>query len=167
LNNGNTKSCGCLSIDKAKEQGKQSAKIKDTPISKTKAYKVWCDMKARCYDINNDHYKDYGGRGIKICNEWINDSLAFYNWAKLNGYKKGLKIDRINNNGNYEPNNCKWSTQKEQCNNTRSNKLIEFNNKIQTQQQWTEELNFSKDLIYSRLKRGWSIERTLTTKHRR
>lgn len=120
-------------------------------------------MKRRCYDIDKDNYKFYGERGITICDEWKNNSLNFYNWAINNGYEEDLTIDRINTHGNYEPDNCRWITQKEQCNNTRSNKLIEFNGKIQTQQQWTEELNFTNDLIYARLKRGWSVEKALTT----
>ena len=79
-------------------------------ISKTKLYNVFYNMKDRCYNPNCRAYKDYGGRGIKICEEWLEDVVTFYNWAMMNGYKEGLSVDRINVDGDYEPNNCRWVT---------------------------------------------------------
>lgn len=90
-----------------------------------KLIKVLVGMKQRCYNPNVPYYKNYGGRGIKICEEWLNDSKKFYEWAENNGYKEGLTIDRINVDGDYEPTNCRWATYKEQNNNKRKD-LIKY-----------------------------------------
>ena len=79
-------------------------------MSNTKIYSIYNNMKDRCYNIRNHAYKDYGGKGVIICDEWLNDFTNFYEWSKKNGYKEGLSIDRINVNGNYEPSNCRWIT---------------------------------------------------------
>lgn len=83
-------------------------------------YGVWSQMKSRCYNCNHKSYKDYGGRGIKVCNQWRSDFKLFYRWAKRNGYKNGLQIDRIDFNGNYSPRNCRFVTQAENLRNRRS-----------------------------------------------
>lgn len=119
-------------------------------------------MNERCYSPKAINYKNYGARGIKICDEWKNDFTAFYNWAIANGYDDKLSIDRIDNDGNYEPNNCRWVTRKKQCNNRRSNRLIECNGKIQTLQEWADETNINSNTITLRLKRNWTIERALS-----
>lgn len=80
-------------------------------------------MKERCYNKNAANYRNYGGRGISICNDWLNSFESFRNWAIENGYSDSLSIDRINVDGNYEPPNCRWATQKEQNNNKRNNRL--------------------------------------------
>jgi hypothetical protein len=113
INSGNTKSCGCN-----KSNAIRKAQIKHGMAS-ARINKIFRGMKDRCFNSNSPNFKDYGGRGITICNEWLNDFMAFYNWATNNGYDEKLTIDRINNDGNYEPNNCKWATKLEQCNNQR------------------------------------------------
>lgn len=115
LRSGKTVSCGCYNkdiINQPKTHGK----------SRTKLYMVYTSIKQRCLNPNNKNYDDYGGRGIKICNEWEKDYITFEKWAIDNGYKEGLTIDRINNDGNYEPSNCRWSDKKTQVNNQRIRK---------------------------------------------
>ena len=87
----------------------------------TRIYETWCGMKKRCYNPNSKSYKDYGERGIVVCDEWKNDFLSFYNWSVQNGYGENLQIDRIDTNGNYEPSNCRWITHAEQQRNRRNN----------------------------------------------
>lgn len=161
LNNGHTKSCGCLQKEKVTTHGKKN----------TKLYKVWASMKARCDNSSHKAYENYGGRGITVCDEWKNDFINFYNWAMENGYQDGLTIDRKDNNGNYEPLNCRWSTQKEQNNNTRRNQYIEFDGECHTIAEWAEIKKINRLTLWDRITRkGWSLERALTTppgKHRR
>lgn len=108
LKRGDTKSCGCLNKELSTTHGKWGHPLRF----------VWGSMKDRCTNSNNKYYKYYGGRGISICEEWKTDFKAFYEWAINNGWQKGLQIDRENNNGNYEPSNCRWATQKTQLRNT-------------------------------------------------
>ena len=111
-----TFSCGCYNKEYSKELHSKHN------MSSSKLYKVWGGMKTRCYNKNFIYYCNYGGRGIKVCDEWKNDFSKFYKWAINNGYKEGLTIDRINNDGNYEPNNCRWVTRAEQNRNKRYSK---------------------------------------------
>ena len=121
-------------------------------------------MVQRCHNKNNASYTFYGGRGIQVCDEWRASPNIFYKWAEDTGYRDNLTIERINNNGNYEPSNCKWVTRKEQANNRKSNHTITFNGMTKTITQWSEETKIPKTCIRDRLLRGWSIERTLTSK---
>jgi hypothetical protein len=124
-------------------------------------------MKMRCYNTKSNRYYRYGGRGIKICDEWLNDVESFRQWAINNGYADGLTIDRIDNNGDYCPQNCRWITRSEQSNNTSKSVMIEFNGKCQTLAQWSHELNIPTSTLHNRIRvHGWSIERALTTPRR-
>ena len=129
----------------------------------TRIHNEWRSMKRRCYSKEQKGYKDYGGRGITVCDEWLHDFQAFYDWAMANGYDDNLTLDRIDSNGNYEPSNCRWVSQKVQQNNRRNNHYITYNGKTQTAKQWAEELNINYSTIITRLNRGWSIERTFNT----
>ena len=116
LRSGKTKSCGCLIKDKWRDY----INSKSQPL-----YGVWLGMKARCHNKNVDEYKHYGERGICVCNEWL-DFTIFKQWALANGYQKSLSIDRINVDGDYEPENCRFVTQKEQQRNRRNNCYIDI-----------------------------------------
>lgn len=111
--------------------------------------------------VKDVNYANYGGRGITICNDWINDFNSFQAWALANGYKETLTLDRIDVNGNYEPNNCRWSTMKIQQNNRTNNRVIEFNGQRKTITQWAEEYGMSYRNLYYRLSNGYTIKDAL------
>ena len=113
----NTKSCGCLINEKLIERSTKHG------LKHHKLYSVWQNMKSRCYYNKRKQFKDWGGRGIKLCEEWRNDFKVFYDWAISNEYAEGLTIDRIDNGGNYEPNNCRFVTIQENLKNKRTNKI--------------------------------------------
>lgn len=150
-----TKSCGCLT----KKHG----------LTHHRLYYIWQDMKARCYNLKQQRYNRYGGRNIVVCDEWLNNFKSFYDWAMNNGYRDDLTIDRINNDGNYEPNNCRWATLIEQHNNTSRNRHLLYNGENLTIAEWSRKLNMTRNLIRDRLQAGWSVEKALTTpiKHKK
>lgn len=126
----------------------------------TKLYEVWCSMRARCNSISSNAYKYYGNRGISVCEEWDKDYSNFEKWAKENGYKEGLSIDRKNNDGDYCPENCRWVTMKEQANNQRNTLKIEYQGKSMTLHQWADYLGIKADTLYHRIfVLGWSVDR--------
>ncbi len=116
LRSGNTQSCGCF------QRSQTSSTNATHGGGGTRLYTIWKAMKARCYNLKAEKYKDYGGRGITICPEWKNDFSAFRDWALSSGYTDDLSIDRIDVDGNYEPLNCRWATAKEQRHNRRDSK---------------------------------------------
>lgn len=152
------KSCGCLKNQKLIERSTTHNQ------RHTKLYEVWKTMKQRCSNSNNKGYHNYGGRGINVCDEWKDNYQAFYEWSINNGYKEGLSIDRINNDGNYEPNNCRWVDKFIQNNNTRKNKLFTINGISKTIHQWSREYNVPVSRTRQRVYiQKWDIVKALTT----
>ena len=157
LREGIVKSCGCLKKD-YKKIGNVVHGLYQTRINK-----IHQGMKSRCYSKTFFAYKDYGGRGIKICDEWLGTSglINFYNWAINNGYQDNLSIDRIDNNSDYSPQNCRWATPLQQQNNTRTNRLIEYNGETLTMSQASRKFNLNVHTLYNRLKKWGDIKRAI------
>ena len=157
LKSGSTKSCGCLH---------DTLPIKHN-LSSSKIYFVYHAIKWRCYNPKYKTYHRYGGRGITMCDEWLKDFMNFYNWAMANGYKDGLWIERIDNNGNYEPSNCKWATRQEQCQNREQTIKITYNGQTHCLTEWARITGINFYTLQSRYKKGWDVEKMLTTKARK
>lgn len=160
LREGRTKSCGCIAYKYAVD-GIDS----HTSLSHHRLYSIHNSMIERCYDENSKSYKDYGQRGISVCDEWKEEDgfVNFYEWAYKNGYTDELTIDRIDVNGNYEPSNCRWVTMKVQNNNRRNNVHIEYNGMVKTISEWADYAGLKYSCLHARLSRGWSIEKSLIT----
>lgn len=164
LKYGNTKSCGCIHKEQIVKRNKNTAKLSGDSVKYERLYNIYNAMINRCYSINNEKYNNYGGRGIKICDEWLNGWNCFKNWALSNGYSDNLTIDRINVDGNYEPNNCRWVTNKVQANNKTNNKYLEYNGETKTLSEWCDELNLPYHTIKARLnKLGMTVEEAFNT----
>lgn len=133
-------------------------------LSHTRLHTIWHSMYCRCYYSSTNQYKNYGGKGIKVCEEWkhIDGFINFYNWAINNGYNEDLTLDRIDNEKDYCPENCRWATSKFQSNHKTNNKFYTFNGKTQTSKQWCDEYGISQTTLNDRLKRGWTLEQALT-----
>lgn len=127
----------------------------------TKLYQRWVSMKQRCRNPNNKCYKHYGGRGIKVCDEWNNSFESFFKWAHESGYDESLTLERIDNNGNYEPSNCKWVSMEEQSNNRRSSHYLQYNGQKMTISQWSKHTKINENVIYDRLNNNWPIGEVL------
>lgn len=159
---GESKSCGCLRNERNRTAN-LSHGMAGSPL-----YSSWHCMKQRCLNKKRRHYEDYGGRGIKVCLEWM-DFIPFRDWALAHGYKDGLTIERIDCNGNYESSNCTWIPQGEQSNNTRRNRRITYQGKTQILKDWAKELSLDYKMLCNRLRHGWSVEKafnlSLQTKH--
>jgi hypothetical protein len=153
LLNGDTKSCGCLHreiiIERSTKHGLKRRK------NGNKLYPVLMSMRSRCYNPNNAAYSHYGARGIIICPEWLGEQgiINFYNWSINNGYQEGLTIDRIDVNGNYEPNNCRWVDMKTQQNNRSNNHYIEIDGETHTIAEWAIIYNIPQHVIHNRIHR--------------
>lgn len=147
LKEGITKSCGCLRFE---------SKNFTHGFSSTRLYSIWNGIKERCLNENSPAYKWYGGRGIMICEEWIEDFVCFYDWAMENGYKEGLSIERIDVNGNYEPSNCKWIPLKQQALNTRNTRFLTYNGETKTVSEWCDITGIKKSTLLNRIRIGYS-----------
>lgn len=123
-------------------------------MKKNPLYRVWCAMKERCNNPHNKSYKNYGGKGIKVCEEWAESFLTFYEWSMKNGYKKGLTIDRINYGKGYSPNNCRWATVAQQNRNYSRNHNITYNGQTHCIQEWSEITGIKAATIQFRIKSG-------------
>lgn len=145
LTSGGVKSCGCLKMDSATKHGG----------SRDRLYKVWEHIIERCYRPDLKSYKDYGGRGISVCDEWLNDYNAFKKWALESGYDENAEygvctIDRINYDGNYEPSNCRWISMAEQNRNKRNNVLIYIDGETHHIEEWCRIYNLPKSRVHNR-----------------
>lgn len=155
---GKTQSCGCL----AQEQRQAAAQTQCHAYSKSqwvREYRSWEHMLQRCYDPADKRYSVYGGRGIKVCEAWRDSFRAFAD--DMGRAPAGYTLDRIDVDGDYAPENCRWATRKEQANNMRTNRLVTMRGKTQTVRQWCDELGADSNLVYQRLFRGWGEKRAI------
>lgn len=130
----------------------------------SRIYIIWRNMKRRCNNPKDKRYSRYGGRGIKVCTEWNKSVKTFAEWAFEHGYNDKLTLDRINNDGDYEPNNCKWSNQQEQCRNRSTNRNITYKGKTKILIDWAKELGIQRQTLEKRLKKGWTVEEAFSIK---
>lgn len=163
LTGGRTKSCGCLHRDVMSK-----IKFKHGCV-KTSEYMAWKAMKGRCYNQNNSRYNTYGARGIIVCSRWLNKEKGFINFLNDIGKKpsKEYTLDRRDNDGNYEPNNCRWLINTEQGKNKSNKRLLTCKGEALSLTEWAEKTGIDKKLIHRRIKLGWSEERALTQPVRR
>lgn len=156
LKSGNTKSCGCLQLESRTKHGFSTRK-KTHPL-----YHVLDAMKQRCYNQNCKAYKNYGGRGIEICKEWLNSYQKFIDWGLKSGWKEKLMIERIDVNGNYEPQNCCFISHKNQQRNRRDTNFLTYNGQTKSIPEWAEIYNLKYSTLVARLNYGWGIDEALT-----
>lgn len=159
LRSGKIKSCKCFQSETRIKTHKKHG------MSKTRLYAIWCGIRERCNNPNSKAYCDYGSRGVKVCDEWDNDFVAFYEWAIENGYSEDLTIDRINVNGDYEPSNCRWSDYENQQNNRRNNRLITYKGETHTMSDWAKIFGINYHTLATRLNRDkLSFEEAISKK---
>lgn len=164
LASGDTKSCGCLNAEKRIARSLRHGHSRRGDVAS--GYRTWLGMKQRCCNVRNKSYPHYGGRGIKVCDRWLESFENFL--ADMGPRPAGSSLDRIDNSGNYCPENCQWATRIEQGRNKRSNVLITWKGATKTLIEWSEETGIPYITLYTRLHReGWPIERALTKPVRR
>jgi len=161
LRGGIWKSCGCLRKEKAAEHCRKDLSTHNMCYSRL--YSIWHGMKQRCLNTNDKNYPNYGGRRITVCDGWANEFEGFMNWALLSGYTDKLTIDRKNNDGNYEPQNCRWATIKDQANNRRSSRIITYKGISHTASEWANSLCINYATFESRRYAGWTIDKIINT----
>ena len=151
LKSGDVRSCGCLSVER------------ERVIKNRRLISIWKNMKSRCNYVNKKCYKYYGERGVHVCEEWLSYN-NFSHWAIESGYQDDLTLDRKDGNGNYEPSNCRWVTRQEQSNNTKTNRILQYNGKSMSIAGWARETGIKEKTIWARIFRlHWDEKRTLTT----
>lgn len=150
-----TRSCGCLRIETT------VSRFTTHNLHNHLLYSKWGGMISRCENTKGEFYKDYGERGIVVCEQWRKDFKTFYDWSILNGWRKGLSIDRINVNGNYEPSNCRWITMKEQSRNRRNSRYISYKGISLLVSEWADELKMKRPGFFQQINKGKSIEAIL------
>lgn len=154
LRENNTRSCGCFKLQRSSESHRTHG------MSKSRTYFSWCSMKDRCCNPNNEDFHHYGGRGIKVCERWLHSFEAFL--EDMGEKPPRTSIERKNVNGNYEPGNCRWATQREQTRNKRTNHLITFNGQTKTLMEWSEITGIDYRLIRKRIVEfEWPVEKAL------
>lgn len=131
--------------------------------NRTRLYTIWVSMKSRCNNVNSKDYKNYGARGISVCDDWSDSYVKFKSWSIYNGYNDLLCLDRVDNGGNYDPSNCRWVTNKDNSRNTRQNVNVTYNGKTQCVSAWAEEVGLEIKTLQYRIRKGWDIGRALTT----
>lgn len=161
VTSGNTSSCGCIRKEMLIMRNKES--LSTHRMTGTTEHTIWAKMIQRCRNPNDKNFPSYGGRGIKVCDRWNDPVTGFQEFFNDMGMRpKGAQIDRTNNNGNYEPSNCRWVTPKQNSRNRRSNKMIDFRNETKCIAQWVDELGIERKSLGYRLK-NQTIEKALTT----
>lgn len=156
LTGGASRSCGCLIRDITSRRSRVHG---HACTNKTRTYRAWRGLCGRCQNVSHQDYRHYGARGIQVCERW----RLFENFlADMGEAPAGMSIDRIDNDGNYEPGNCRWATPTEQGNNTRRNRRITINEETLTVQQWERRFGIGHATICDRLNRGWSAEDAVT-----
>lgn len=156
LKSGHTTSCGCFHNENA------AFIMEKHLMCNTRIYQIWAGIKKRTTHTSCKDSKYYVKKGVDICEAW-NEFEVFYQWAIENGYDDNLTIDRIDGSRGYSPENCRWVTQKVQCNNKSNNHFIEFQGEKRTVSQWAEKLGIKKCTLLSRIRKGWSVEKVITT----
>lgn len=167
IRNGNTLSCGCLRREISAKHAKQyfhtnTSSFADDPRHR-RLYLIWYDMVRRCNNACRQNFKDYGGRGISVCEEWLGDYDSFAKWAIHNGYAEELTLDRIDCNGDYRPDNCRWATLNLQANNKRSNRYLSLSNgETHTITEWSRMFGINRHTIAQRIRNGWPVDDAVT-----
>lgn len=158
IKNGSSNNCGC------KRKRMMSVKNITHGLSGHPLYRIWRGIIERCFYEKHKAFNRYGGRGITVCEEWRNDFVAFYNWAIANGWQPGLEVDRRNNDGDYEPGNCRCVTQLINSRNKSSNRFLTHNGVTMCMSEWAEKVGIDQNTIKDRLnKLKWSVEKAITT----